>query len=183
MLEMLLMLVDTEEDKKKFSEVYDAYHNLIYHISYEHLNDIEESEDSQQDALLYIAKTFDKIKDRTDPEIKCYICAVARGFAINHFNRNKKYERNLIDIDVAGLKYIDEMDEIEFDIFDKIDIQRAIKKLPPEQANIIELKFVYGLSSQEVGTIYGIKDTYARKKLERAKKALRKIVEAEAEET
>lgn len=175
MLDILLLMIP-DEDKAQFRAVYEEYHNLVFHISLGHLNNPEDAEDSQQEAFLYIAKNFGKIKDRSKGEIKNYICTVAHGFAISYYRKKDRIESKLVDLDIAKYK---EIDDGEFDIFDIVDVETAMKKLPPETKNILDLKLGYGFSSKEIAAIYGISNDNARKKVQRGKNALMKLLKEE----
>lgn len=172
MLEILLLMLP-DEDKAKFRAVYDEYHNLVFHISLEHLYNPEDAEDSQQEAFLYIAKNFGKIKDRSKGEIKNYICTVAHGFAISYYRKKHRIDSKFVDLDVSGYR---EIDDSVFDVYDIVDVQRGLEQLPTEMKNILELKLVYGLESKEIAAIYGISNDNARKKVQRGKRALMKFL-------
>ena len=56
-----LTLLDTEEEKKKFIELYDTYKDLLYWIAFSKVNNIEDAEDCVQETFFYVAKNFNKI--------------------------------------------------------------------------------------------------------------------------
>ena len=61
MLNMFLTLLDTQEDKEKFTCLYDTYKNLMYWIAIKKTNCIEDAEECVQDTFFYAAKYFDRI--------------------------------------------------------------------------------------------------------------------------
>lgn len=61
MLNMFLTLLDTQEDKEKFTYLYDTYKNLMYWIAIKKTNCIEDAEECVQDTFFYAAKHFDRI--------------------------------------------------------------------------------------------------------------------------
>lgn len=175
MLQIYLMIVDTEEDKALFTEVYNEYHNLVYYISDRHLNNHALAEEAEQETFFYVAKNFDKFK-QSGEKISSYIATVAHGMAISHFRKEKRHLLYDFDDDV---EQIPEIDDSEFDVYDQMTLDDAMDELPELSRNLLQLKYVYGLKSAEIAKIHKLSDANVRKKIERAKKYLKSILEAE----
>ena len=63
MLSLYLTLIDSEEDKKKFVQFYEAYRGLMHYTANRILQDDFAAEDAVQEAFLRIAKNFHKVGD------------------------------------------------------------------------------------------------------------------------
>lgn len=74
-----LALIDSEENKTKFSHLYNKYCRLIYTIAYEKLSSREAAEDTVQDTFLYIAKRMDALDFSDEGRTKNYLATVARN--------------------------------------------------------------------------------------------------------
>lgn len=173
MLPLLLSYLP-DEDHQQFTEVYYKYRSLVRLITFERLHKRQDVEDSMQETFLYIAKKFDTIKHKDDEAMKGYICAAARGFATSYYRKRQSVEkRTYAYVDTLTERVTDN----SFDIFNRIDIEKAMEKLSDEEQSIVELKFVYGLSSKEVADIHGMTPANARKKLERIKAKMKKSLE------
>lgn len=173
MLSLLLAYIP-DEDHQQFTEIYYKYRPLVRYIAYERLKKRQDIEDSVQETFYYIAKKFDTIKHKDDEAMKGYICAAARGFAITFYRKRQSIENKTY-------AYVDTLTERvtdnSFEIFNRLDLEKAMAKLSEEEQSIVELKFFYGMSSKEVAEIHGLTPANARKKLERIKAKLRKDLE------
>ena len=60
MLAMLLLLIDSEEDQRKFEELYHRYKQLMFHVSRDYFHTESAVEDAVQEAFIRIIKNFSK---------------------------------------------------------------------------------------------------------------------------
>ena len=68
-----LALLDDEQDKIKFADIYNTYNKQMWYAANEILKDKHLAEDAVHDAFLGIAKSFSKIKSRELSEVKAQI--------------------------------------------------------------------------------------------------------------
>ena len=62
MINLYLSVIDTDDDKNQFEQLYIKYKDKMYSIAYGILHNIEDSEDAVHQAFLTIANNFEKIK-------------------------------------------------------------------------------------------------------------------------
>ena len=173
MIVPFLELLDSEEDKQKFSSLYQQYHNLLMWVAMERLHNHSLAEESAQDAWLYIATHFQKVQEVDSKQTKIYVSTIADSFAVDKLRKEKK----VISFP-ADAVIIDETAEQEFfDNIDKLDISIALKKIDPLQRDILRLTYQFGYTSKEIGEMLGKKDSYIRKMLQFARQSLRTILE------
>lgn len=169
MLNMFLTLLDTQKDKEKFTCLYNTYKNLLYWIAIKKTSCIEDAEECVQDTFFYAAKHFDRIGEVDSKRTKCYLSTIVSGFAIDIYNKS-------INESTAELNRETENDSSgnAFNEFDSVEISVMIDKVLCEQDKIfLYLKYLYGYKSVEIADIYGVKDAYVRKRIQKAKKKLR----------
>lgn len=172
-----LDLLDTDEEKSKFKQLYYKYIDLLMWIAMDKLKNNHLAEEAVQDAFFYIAKNFNKIGDVESKETKGYLSTVIQGFAINKFNKEKKVIH--LSSEYEGFFSID-YDEKFFDSMDELELKFAIDSLPDESRNYLYLTYVYGYTSKEIGDMYNISPELVRKKIQFAKRDVRKCFEKEA---
>lgn len=173
-----LDLLDTAEEKEKFKHLYDKYKDLLMWIAMDKLKNQHLAEEAVQDAFFYIAKNFDKIGDVESKMTKGYLSTIIQGFSINKFNKEKKiiplpseYD-NFLSVDNDDENFLDSMDEL--------DLKFAIDNLSDDSKNYLYLTYVYGYTSKEIGKMYNISPDLVRKKIQFAKRDIRKYFESEA---
>ena len=172
-----LDLLDTEEDKNKFERLYYKYVDLLMWIAMDKLNNKHFAEEAVQDAFLYIAKNFNKIGEIDSKRTKGYLSTIIQGFAINKYNKEKK----VIHLSPEEENYIifSDDDENFFDSIDELDLKFAINKLPDESKNYLHLTYAYGYTRKEIGEMYNISPALVRKKIQFAKRDIKKYFENE----
>ena len=67
-----LQMIETDEDKSKFEEIYYAYRNLMYRIAYDRLQHIQDAEDVVHQAFVKIAENIKSIEP-VSPKTKQFI--------------------------------------------------------------------------------------------------------------
>jgi RNA polymerase sigma-70 factor, ECF subfamily len=140
-----------EKDEHWFADVYDNYAERIYQFIYYKTYHRETAEDLTSHTFL---KAFENIS-RFDPEkgsMSAWLYQIARNLVIDHY-RSKKSTVSVHDIwDLAG------PDDVEVDVENKVRLEQihtVIKKLPPEQREIIIMRVWQELPYKEIALIMG----------------------------
>lgn len=164
-----LDLLDTEEEKVKFTDLYNSYKDLLYWIALKKVNNIEDAEECVQDTFLYVVKNFHKIGIVDSKQTKCYLSTIVTGFAIDIYNKSNK-------IDSIPIDETNNSDDLEyFENFGSIELASVIDEILDDESKVyFYLKYIYGYKSREIAEIYKVNDTYIRKKLQYARAKLKK---------
>lgn len=167
---MFLNLLDTQEEKDSFLELYDTYKDLLYWIALKKTNSIEDAEECVQETFFYVAKHFDKIGEIKSKRTKCYLSTIVTGFAIDIYNDFQKSE--LISNDDNELRDIE-----YFENFEKVELTAVFDDILDEESKIFfYLKYIYNYKSSEIAEIYNVKDSLVRKKLQYAREKLKQYL-------
>lgn len=167
-----LNLLDTQAEKEEFIKLYDKYKNLLYWIAFQKTNNIETAEECVQETFFYVSKHFDRIDDVESKRTKCYLSVIVNGFAVDVYNKSLKSDVASKDFENTSSEYYDNLSTIELQsVFDKV--------LDDESKIFLYLKYIYHYKSKEIADMYGVKDTYVRKKIQSAKNKLKKYFEKE----
>lgn len=167
-----LNLLDTQAEKEEFIKLYDKYKNLLYWIAFQKTNNIETAEECVQETFFYVAKHFDRIDDVESKRTKCYLSVIVNGFAVDVYNKSLNSDVASKDFENTSSEYYDNLSTIELQsVFDKV--------LDDESKIFLYLKYIYHYKSKEIADMYGVKDTYVRKKIQSAKNKLKKYFEKE----
>lgn len=172
MIGLFLNLLDTQTEKEKFKELYNTYKDLLYWIALKRTNCNEDAEECVQETFFYVAKHFERISDINSKQTKIYLSTIVTGFAIDIYNNSNKFNITLLDDEIESevLEYFEKFKEIELlSVLDKV--------LDDESRVFFYLKYIYHYKSKEIAELYKVKDSYVRKKLEYARRKLRKQLE------
>lgn len=166
-----LDLIDNDNDKERFRQLYNKYKGLMAHIAMQKLDSQEDVEDTLQDAFFYIAKHFYKIGDIHSPQTKCFVAVITESYAISRYRKDKK-NQNIVSLDEAEINSVAD----HFNHYSSTDLKMVIDSLSDEYKNLIYLKYVFGYKSREIADIYGITDSSVRKKIQFAKAEIRNML-------
>ena len=137
-----LDLLDTQEEKDKFTELYNFYKDLLYWIALKKTDNIEDAEECVQDTFFYIAKHFNKIGQIESKRTKCYLSTIVTGFAIDIYKKSKKMDS--ISSDYSNDETKSSLNELKyFEDFDKIELLAVFDKVLDEESKIyFYLKYI-----------------------------------------
>lgn len=173
MISFFLAVLDTPEEKSRFEQLYIAYRQDMYSIAYSILHNSHDAEDAVHKAFLTIANNFKKISLIPCQEIKSYIVIIIRNTSINIYNSNKRLSERTSELDNCGAS-------VEIDFFEQFEIEelkRAISRLPQIYKDIIYLHFLEGFTVKDISKMLDISREAVWKRIERAKKLLKSILE------
>lgn len=173
MLNLYLSVLDTDEEKNYFEEIYLKYKEKMYGIAYSILNNVQDSEDAVHQAFLNIADNFQKIHNIPRQDLSSYIVIIIRNTSINIYNKNKKTAEHSAELS-------EDQKAIDIDFFENIDYEQlvsVISHLPDNYKDILFLHYINGFSCKEISKMLDISVDNVWKRIERAKKSLKKALE------
>ena len=165
-----LSLLDTEEEKSKFEQIYNQYKYLMFYVANGILKDNYLSEDAVHEAFIKIAENIDHISDIICPQTKSYIVIITRKISLNILKKQKSY----IDIDEYSQIISDDYN-LEDDVLSKFSfniIVEEIKNLHVTYKDVLFLTYVKDLSIKEISNLINVSNEAVKKRLQRGRKIL-----------
>ena len=176
MLILFLSMLETEEDKNKFTLLYEKYRKLMFYIANQILKDEYLAEDAVTQTFVKIIENFDNISEVDCHKTKSYLVIMVRNCAINLYRQRKNHPTVSLNEDVEL------MNDGHFE-FDEMDLlMKSIVRLPIIYRDILTLKYVQEFSNQEIAQMLGISESTVRKRLQRAKEKIRNFLSEETSE-
>ncbi len=175
MLLFYLEMINTQEDKDKFELLYETYRKRLFYVANQIIKDSFLAEDAVHHTFLTVLEKFDKIDEVHSHKTFSFLVVIVRNYSINLYNKRKRHP--LIPLDENT--YADDNDLLA--ATEEADaVTRAIFMLPDLSRDILTLKYVHEFTNREIAAMLGITEVTVRKRLERAKKLLKKILKGEA---
>lgn len=175
MLNLCSTLIDTDDEKIRFTKLYEQYRHLMFYVSKEILKDEQNSEDAVQEAFLRVAKNFYKIGDILCPETRNFLVIITRNVALTMV-KNQHSDMEL-DLYTDFATY-----EASEDVFESVSnkiLTECLLELPEKYRDILYLYYLYGYSFSEISNLLCISSDVARKRAERARALLKQLLEKE----
>lgn len=158
-----LQMLETDDDKSKFEEIYKAYRNLMYYIAYSRMHNEQDAEDVVHYVFVKIAENIKKIEP-VSPKTKQYVVIMVDNRVTDVFRARGRH---------PIVEYSDELQSNLSAAMDGEDLLvTCIQKLPEQQRMVVWLKYYHGYSLREISKMLGISLVWAQKIDQRAKKRL-----------
>ncbi len=167
MLGLYLAMLDTQDEKSRFEDLYNQYKSTLITVAYQILNDKSLAEDAVQEAFLALARNMKNISGRNCIQIRNYLIIIVRNASYRIYNKRKE-ELCVDEIE----ENIPDLQNIEINTEDKAAQQKLmalIKTLDEKYADILILKYFYDLPDKEIARTLGISLENAKIRLHRGK--------------
>ena len=165
-----LNLIDTEEQKSKFEQIYKCYRHTMFYAAKNILKDDSLSEDAVHDAFINIAKSIDNISEANSSRTKGYVIIIVRNISLNMLKKQK----NIVDIDNFEENAADDL-SLEDEVLSKLSfdyIVEEITNLPIIYKDVLYLSYVENLKTLEISGLINVANETVKKRLQRGRKLL-----------
>lgn len=151
------------DEPTSFEELFEAEHRRLFGALSLITHDPHEAEDIGQEAFVRVLEQWDRVGSMVDPV--GYLYRVAMNVFRSRYRRARVAARRIISH--AARDEISEVDERDA-------VQRMLGELNPQQRAALVLTSLLGYSSDEAGTVLGIRGSTVRVLTTRARATLRR---------
>lgn len=166
----VLMLLDDDCERSEFEKLYNRYKNEAYHIALKILCDSSLAEDAVADAFLSVARNFAAVRFLDAKKQHGYIAVTVTNAARMILRRNR---HSLDELEYDDEKYVPTE---EISSFDPLWVKECMRKLCGSDVQILYLRYVLCLEHSEIAVSLGISQEASRKRLQKAKQRLAKLL-------
>lgn len=164
-------------DQQAFSALYDTYIDSIYRFIYVRVEDQQTAEDI---ASAVFMKAWEKLGDYQQRGLpfRAWLFRIARNAVIDHYRTRKE----VAPLEAAANAYDKQSLSLSEGVGIKIEAERILtlmKQLTDDQRNVLTLKLVHGLDTEEVASTLGKRQGAVRALQMRGLQALTKLMESE----
>ncbi len=170
MLSLYLTYLETQEEKSKLEKLYYKYKALMKYVALNILEDDGIADDAVHEAFMKLTRYLDGLDEIESHKTKAFIVIVIRSVALDMLSKEKRHR-------IYCLEDIEDIADFSNDIFENLEIENiytALNSLPDTYRDIIQLKVYYNLSDKQISDILCISSSAVRKRLQRARSALKK---------
>lgn len=161
-----------DESNKKLEELYRLHKNVMLHTAQRILRDYHAAEDSVQKAFIKVWDNLHKIEEPNCNKTRAFLVIITRNVAITMYNQQKKQA-----VPIEEIERIDAATTLS--LFDEVASNEAvdtiaghIESLDKKYADVLILRFFYGLSAEEISGIVQTSAENVRVRLHRGKRKL-----------
>jgi RNA polymerase sigma-70 factor (ECF subfamily) len=174
-------------EERAFTAFFNDYFPRVYRFALPRLN--SDAEATAEVVQATLVKAMRKLKDfRSEASLFTWVCQICRHEVVDYLRRERRHASRVVLIDdsadvraaveaIAG----PEMEE-PAQQYTQAEVRQLVRtvldRLPPRYGDALEMKYVAGLSVDEIGVELGIGTTAAQSLLARARVAFRDSLEA-----
>ncbi len=176
MLVFYLNTIDADVYKNRFEEIYCIYKKSMLNLAYGFLNDSFEAEDVVHTAFLNIAKNMSKVNSLSHNDAKNYCFKAVKNAAIDAIKSKQKVKQIEFDENLSN------SDDLLNEICSKLEVEtivKAITALDDIYKDVITMYFLYDMSVEEIGELFGRNSSTIRTQLSRGKAKLCELLKKE----
>lgn len=163
----MFQTIGKEVDTDDFEYLYKKYSRLLKCIVSKVIFNKDDIEDCLQETFLYVIDHKEKLNNIQEDKIKNYLATICHGFAVNKYRKNQKEIVYDFDSETNEIIPIKENSDIN-------ELSLIIDNLSDKDRNFFYLTYIYGYTSEEIASLYGIKSSYVRKRLQISRDYLRR---------
>jgi RNA polymerase sigma factor (sigma-70 family) len=151
-------------DDSALAEVYDQYGSLVYGIALQLLCDSAAAADVAQDVFVQLWRQ----PERYDPargSLRTWLATIARRRAVDQLRTGTRRVRREERVAAQRVTSPPDVEEAATALVRGERVRKALRELPPEQRQAVELAYYQGLSYREVAQALGIPEGTAKSRL------------------
>jgi len=173
--ERQLVLQAQAGNSEAFGQLYDAYMERIYRFVYFRVEDQQTAEDITSQVFLKAWSNLDRFSFDRTPYL-AWLYTIAHNAVIDHY-RTRKVTAALDDVQLSQQDHA-EVVENEIDLTAEMkSIKAALRMLTDDQQKVLTLKFIEGMSNNEIASQLGKREGAIRALQMRGLQALAKQLE------
>ena len=172
MLLFYLSLIESEEDKSKFTQLYNTYKKRMLNYAIKFMGTDTDAEDIVAETFIRIINHIDSVEEVDSSKTENYVLNILKHICID-FQREGSRKKHIsfdeeLEISYSPNEIINyDLSKVEFK-----ELQEQIKELPYRYYIVLKLKFVFGYEDKEIAQMLNLKTPSVRKRVERARNML-----------
>lgn len=170
MLIFLLAALESEEDRRKFTVIYEQHHTRLENVAMSILKNQTDAEDAVQNAFMQIIRHFEKIPEISCKELPFWLISIVKNEALIILRKKRK---------VVLLEDWNDIESSVPDITEYAELVELFARLPDTYRTVLEMKYLMGYSYKEISSRLGISEAAVNTRASRGRALLRKFMEKE----
>lgn len=176
---LYLSMLDTQEKKDKFTELYEQYQHFCWYVANQQLGDVHLAEDAVQETFLALTRHLDKIEQTDSPKTRKFLLTIVKSKAVDILRKKKGQE---ISAEELMLEPVDTSQDLLDQYITKENFNHLIScvlELEEAYRVVFEYKYVHQLSDREIAQLLDITPGLVNVRFYRARKKLQEMLEKE----
>ncbi len=176
---LYLSMLDTQEEKDKFTELYEQYRHFCWYVANQQLGDAHLAEDAVQEAFMALTGHLDKVEEVDSPRTKRFLMTIVKSKAIDILRKRKGGE-------LLTEELLTEIPDPSSDLLNQYITKEnyhhlisCVLELDEAYRVVFEYKYVHHLPDREIARLLDITPKLVNVRFYRARKKLQEMLKKE----
>lgn len=170
MLIFYLSLLEGDEDRERFTQIYVTHERMMYAVAYSILHSQMAAQDAVHNSFLKVIEHFETCRKLSQDELKNWLIVIVKHSA---FDMRKKEARSKPFADVAYMAEIPVDDGAAEAEIGYAELVEKIRALPEIYRSVLELKYLAEWTDDEIAKALHLNASTIRSRLMRGRNLLR----------
>lgn len=170
MLMFLLAALESEEDRRKFTAIYEQYHIQLEDVAMGILKNQRDAEDAAQNAFMQIIRHFEKISEIPCEELPFWLISIVKNESLMILRKRSR---------IVSLPDMESLTKAAEAVTEYSELVELFQRLPDTYRAVLEMKILFGYSDRDIAKRLGISETVVSTRASRGRALLREIAERE----
>lgn len=171
-------------DESAFACLVKAYQDKIWSMAYYMTKNHHDAEDVAQEVFLKLWRSLDSYRE--DCEVSVWIMRIAKNACYDYLRKRKRTQAEPLTVEYEGEQVERSLPDTDLqsnpaaameDKERREAVARALLRLPPEHREVLTLRYMSGMSYEQIAQVLGEREGTVKSRLWRAKRHLKKILE------
>ena len=172
MITMMISAIENDFQREFITEIYEKFYSQMLAKARSVSDNPEDAEELVQEVFADLIRRVDIVMAVERKKLPAYLLSAVKFSA---YTRNKRQSRwNFTEFDSEEVELLKDENAIPEELYLKTEavaeLKAALEKIPEKYKNILEFKYILGLSDFEIGEKFGITESAVRSCLARARR-------------
>ncbi|MBE7040482.1 MAG: sigma-70 family RNA polymerase sigma factor [Ruminococcaceae bacterium] len=178
-----------EGDSEAFGELLTLYENKILNYCYRMLGNRTDAEDATQEVFVKLYRFIGSFTGQS--AFSTWLYKIASNVCLDYLRKNKKHTSDTVSLhqqNAEGEEFLMNIEDKGLTPYESAQMSEAqrvlalaLEQLSEDQRKVVVLRDVEGLSYEEIGEVMGIAEGTVKSRINRARLALKKLLEKDRE--
>jgi len=175
----LLSILETDEEREKLTSLYEQYRDLLVRVAMKYLHQSDLAEDAVHEAFYQAIKHKDKILTKTPLDFRRWSVIVTENKCRDILRRRKILDQSLPFDDDENIGIASEQESYDILSIRQEDYKKlaeCLKTLDPINRQIIEMKYLIGMSYSEIAAYMNMTEIQVQGRLQRTRAKVKNLL-------
>lgn len=182
MITIMISAIENDVQRDFVTRIYEKFYTPMLNRANAMVSNPDDAEELVQDVFSDIIHRVDQVMNVERKKLPAYLLSAVKYRAFSYYKKQKKAVFD--DIESEDIELLADENSLPEELFIKneavAELRSALEKIPEKYKNMLEFKYILGLSDSEIGARFGISETAVRSCIARARRKAYSTIKEEA---